>query len=192
MAAAFPQAACWRHVGAREGFEALFPVRAEGGWRLEGWATALEDGVAWGLRYAIVLDDQGRAREARIESRHGAGVSVVDIEGDGAGAWLVDGAPAPHLDGCLDVDLEGSAFTNAFPVRRLALAEGGRADAPAAWVRSPRLEVERLDQRYARLPDADGLTRYDYDSPGVGFTAVLVFDEHGLVIDYPGIAVRTG
>jgi hypothetical protein len=192
MAAEFPRAASCRHVGAREGFEALFPVRVVGGWRLEGWATALEDGVAWGLRYTIVLDDQGRTREARIESRHGAGVGAVDVEGDGVGAWLVDGAPAPHLDGCLDVDLEGSGFTNAFPVRRLALAEGARADAPAAWVRSPRLEVERLEQRYARLPDAGGLARYDYDSPGVGFTAVLVFDEHGLVVDYPGIAVRAG
>jgi hypothetical protein len=116
----------------------------------------------------------------------------VDIEGDGAGAWLVDGAPAAHLDGCLDVDLEGSAFTNAFPVRRLALAEGARAQAPAAWVRAPGLEVERLEQRYARLPDAGGRARYDYESPGVGFAALLVFDEHGLVIDYPGIAVRAG
>ncbi len=31
----------------------------------------------------------------------------------------VDGEPAPHLDGVLDVDLESSALTNAFPVHRL-------------------------------------------------------------------------
>jgi len=185
-----PAAATWRHLGAREGFEALFPVRAVGGWRLEGWTAAVEDGRAWGVRYAIALDDQGRTREARVECRHAGGSLDVAVEGDGRGAWLVDGAPAPHLDGCLDVDLEASAFTNAFPVRRLALGVGDRAEAPAAWVRAPGLAVERLEQSYARLPDADGCARYDYAAPGVGFAAVLAFDGHGLVTDYPGIAVR--
>jgi uncharacterized protein len=188
--AGFPAAATWRHLGAREGFEALFPVRSVGGWRLEGWTAALEEGRAWGVRYAIVLDDEGRTREARVECRHEGGSHDVALEGDGRGGWAVDGAPAPHLDGCLDVDLEASAFTNAFPVRRLALAVGARADAPAAWVRAPGLDVERLEQSYARLPDGDGGARYDYASPGVGFAAVLVFDAQGLVTDYPGIAVR--
>jgi hypothetical protein len=190
--AGFPAAASWRHLGAREGFEALFPVRSVGGWRLEGWTAALEEGRAWGVRYAIVLDDEGRTREARVECRHEGGSHDVALEGDGRGGWAVDGAPAPHLDGCLDVDLEASAFTNAFPVRRLALAVGARADAPAAWVRAPGLDVERLEQSYARLPDGNGGARYDYASPGVGFAAVLVFDAQGLVTDYPGIAVRVG
>ena len=186
----FPATATWRHLGAREGFEALFPVRAVGGWRLEGWTAAVEEGRAWSVRYAIALDDEGRTREARVECRHAGGSLEVAVEGDGRGAWLVDGDPAPHLDGCLDVDLEASAFTNAFPVRRLALAVGDRAEAPAAWVRAPGLAVERLEQTYARLPDEDGRARYDYASPGVGFAAVLAFDPHGLVTDYPGIAVR--
>jgi hypothetical protein len=187
---AFPAAATWRHLGARDGFEALFPVRAVGGWRLEGWAAAVEEGRAWGVRYAIVLDDDGRTREARVECRHEGGSLDVAVEGDGRGGWLVDGAPAPHLEGCLDVDLEASAFTNAFPVRRLALPVGGRAEAPAAWVRAPGLAVERLDQSYSRLPDGGGGSRYDYSAPGLGFAAVLAVDGRGLVTDYPGIAVR--
>jgi uncharacterized protein len=187
---ALPPAATWRHLGAREGFEALFPVRAVGGWRFEGWTAGLDEGRAWGVRYEIVLDDDGRTREARVECRHDAGSSAVRIEGDGRGGWLVDGAPAPHLDGCLDVDLEASAFTNAFPVRRLALAPGERAEAPAAYVRAPGLQVERLRQTYARLPDEGGRARYDYASPDHGFAAVLAFDGDGLVLDYPGIAVR--
>jgi hypothetical protein len=98
--------------------------------------------------------------------------------------------PAPHLDGCLDVDLEASAFTNAFPVHRLGLEVGQRADAPAAYVRAPGLDVERLEQTYARLPDDGRGARYDYVSPAFGFRAELVYDRFGLVLDYPGIAVR--
>jgi uncharacterized protein len=187
----FPATATWRHLGAREGFEALFPARGVGGHRLEGWSTGVEDGRAWGVRYAIVLDDDGTTREARVECRSAGGARAVQVEGDGRGGWLVNGAPAPHLDGCLDVDLEASAFTNAFPVRRLRLGVGGRADAPAAWVRAPGLAVERLEQTYERLPDDGRGARYRYAAPALGFAAVLACDGAGLVLHYPGIAVRT-
>jgi hypothetical protein len=43
---------------------------------------------------------------------------------------------------------------------------------------------------YARLPDHSGRQRYRYAAPAFGFTCTLVYDESGLVLDYPGIAVR--
>ncbi len=186
----FPASATWRHLDAREGFEALFPVRSVGGWRLEGWTAAVEDERAWAVRYSVVVDDDGLAREARVECRSEAGSHLVRLEADGRGRWTVDGAAAPHLDGCLDVNLEASAFTNAFPVRRLRLGAGERAEAPAAYVRAPHLAVERLEQSYARLPDGDGRARYDYAAPAFDYAAVLTYDAGGLVLDYPGIAVR--
>ena len=57
-------------------------------------------------------------RGARITSRSVAGSRQTFLTADGAGNWLVDGEPAAHLDGCLDVDLESSAVTNALPVHR--------------------------------------------------------------------------
>jgi hypothetical protein len=112
------------------------------------------------------------------------------LEGDGSGGWLVDGVVAAQLAGCLDVDLEASAFTNALPVRRLDLGVGERADAPAAYVRAPALGVERLEQSYARLEDDGKGSRYDYAAPDLDFACVLAYDAFGLVLDYPGIAVR--
>jgi uncharacterized protein len=165
-------------------------VRSVGGWRLEGCTTGLEAGRAWTVRYAILIDARGRTREARVECRHEGGSAAVTLEGDGRGGWLVDGAVAPVLDGCLDVDLEASACTNAFPVRRLALGTGERAAAPAAWVRSPDLGVERLEQTYERLADQDGRMRVRYTAPDLGFAATLAVDAEGLVLDYPGIAAR--
>ena len=112
------------------------------------------------------------------------------LEADGAGGWTVNGAPAPELAGCLDVDLEASSFTNAVPVHRLGLEVGQEAAAPAAYVRALDLSVERLEQRYVRRPDDGNCRRYDYTSPPFNFEAELVYDKSGLVIDYPGIAVR--
>lgn len=111
------------------------------------------------------------------------------LERDAKG-WRVDAEPAPLLDGCVDVDLEASAVTNAFPVHRLGLAVGESADTPAAWVRARGLDVERLEQRYLRLEDDGERSRYDYTAPELDFQAQVVFDRFGLVLEYPGIAVR--
>ena len=77
-------------------------------------------------------------------------------------------------------------------MHRLGLAAGSRAEAPAAYVRALDLRAERLEQSYARLPDEAGRERYRYAAPVFGFTCTLVYDSSGLVLDYPGIAVRAG
>jgi uncharacterized protein len=187
-----PATAAWQHRDARAGFEVVYFQPFGEGSRAEGWTTGIEDGSTWAVEYVIDLDVTGATRSARVRGRSAAGYSLTLLEADGAGRWLVDGVPAPHLDGCLDVDLESSAMTNALPVRRMGLAPGARAAAPAAYVRAIGLAVERLEQTYLRAPDEAARQRYDYAAPAFGFTCRLIYDESGLVIDYPGIAVRAG
>jgi hypothetical protein len=187
-----PATAAWQHREARVGFEVVYFQPLGGGWRAEGWTTAIEDGETWAVEYAIDLDGTGATRSARIRGRSAAGFSSALLEADGAGRWLVGGVPAPDLDGCLDVDLESSALTNALPVRRMGLAPGARAAAPAAYVRAAGLAVERLEQTYLRAPVEGERQRYDYAAPAFNFACRLLYDESGLVLDYPGIAVRAG
>jgi uncharacterized protein len=182
--------AAWEHREARDGFEVAFVNSGADSHRIDGHSTAVEGGEAWAVGYGIELDRRWLTRSARVTSLTETGIRRVLIEADGAGHWRIDGAPAPHLDGCLDVDLESSALTNGFPVRRLRLAVGQAAEAPAAYVRALDLAVERLDQSYIRVKDDAGHERYDYTAPAFGFACRLVYDEHGLVLDYPGIAVR--
>jgi len=175
--------AAWRHVEAREGFEV---VRIDGR-RFEGHTAAVEEGEAWAVGYVIELDDDWRTRSALVT---GLGSRTLRLEADGAGHWRIDGEPAPHLYGILDVDLESSSLTNAFPVHRLGLEVGQEADAPAAYVRAVDLSVERLEQHYARLDDGERGQRYHYTAPAFAFECELAYDTAGLVLDYPGIAVR--
>jgi hypothetical protein len=185
-----PSTAAWRHLDARLGFEVLF-IRHDGAClRLEGHSTAVEEDKAWAIRYDLTLDERWVTRSAHVVARSALGVHEVRLETDGTGVWQIDGKAAPWLDGCLDVDLEASASTNALPIHRLGLSVGGRANAPAAYVRAPTLRVERLEQTYARLPDGGERARYEYVAPAFDFNAVLTYDRFGLVLDYPGIAVR--
>lgn len=182
--------AAWRHLDARVGFEVLFLRRERDRYHLDGYSTAVQEGEAWGICYALTLDAEWVTRSAHVIGQSASGAHEVRLEGDGSGKWRVDSAPAQQLSGCLDVDLEASACTNALPVHRLGLHVGERADAPAAYVRAPTLCVERLEQSYARLDDDEQRARYDYVAPAFDFRTTLIYDRFGFVLDYPGIAVR--
>ncbi len=121
--------------------------------------------------------------------RSARGVDAVELEHVGS-QWFVDGQHEPLLDGCDDLDLEASACTNTFPLHRLALPVGGRADAPAVYVGGSQLGIGRLEQTYEHLDDRDGGSRYRYRAPQFSFETVIRFDAAGLVDDYPTIAER--
>jgi uncharacterized protein len=185
-----PRSAAWRHQDARDGFEVVFWRPAGAGHQVEGHTAAVERGETWAVHYVIDLDSDWRTLRARVTGWSASGVHERTLESAGVAGWLVDGKPAPHLDGCLDVDLESSALTNAFPARRLGLHTGEQADAPAAYIRAVDLSVQRLEQRYRRLPDEGSHTRYHYAAPAFEFECELLYDQSGLLIDYPGIATR--
>ena len=178
-----PAFAAWRFVDAVDGFEVVYPGRRG----LRGCTSAVEDGQAYAVRYEITLDEQWRTREVRVTNDTVDGTRSVALGSDGVGHWTVDGAPAPHLEGLVDVDLEASACTNTLPVHRLVLPHDVVVAAPAVYVRALDLSVTRLDQTYRRR---DGGT-FDYTSEGGAFQAVLRYDAAGLIVDYPGIAVRS-
>ncbi len=185
-----PRRAAWRHREAREGFEVVFLSGAASEYVMDGHSAAVEGGDAWAVHYRIRTDLSWRTREAHVTGRSDGGEHDVTLRSDGGGRWEIDGTRAPDLDGCLDVDLESSVLTNAFPVHRLGLRIGEQAEAPAAYVRAADLSVERLEQRYVRLEDDAGRERYHYTAPSFEFECELVYDESGLLLDYPGIAVR--
>jgi hypothetical protein len=183
-------AVSWRHDGSgRLGLETAYFVRRADGWLFNGTTEATEEGRAWTVAYQLIVGHDWLTRRAHVTLQTAGATHETLLTADGGGHWHVDGAPAPHLDGCLDVDLESSALTNAFPVRRLGLAVGDSAAAPAAYVRVAGLRVQRLDQRYTRLADDEG-ERYDYVAPAFDVRCVVAYDDTGFVQSYPDIAVR--
>lgn len=191
MFALLPRTAAWRHRDARDGFEvALFEIEAQD-IGLRGHAAAVDDGQVWSVRYDITLDPNWHTRHAQVWSLSSTGERQATLETDGSGGWQVNGSPRPDLEGCLDVDMESSACTNTIPIHRMRLGVGEQAEAPAAYVRALDLAVERLEQCYVRLDNAEDVHhRYDYSAPVFNFACRLIYDESGLVLEYPGIASR--
>ncbi|MFS0701638.1 putative glycolipid-binding domain-containing protein [Cellulomonas sp. 179-A 4D5 NHS] len=196
-----PPFAAWEHRTAREGFEVVHVTALGGGgpggldglgggWRITTCTTAVEDGEPWVVDAVIDVDATWTTRRARVRGLSPAGERTLVLDADGSGRWRVDGEHDPRLDGCLDVDLESSAVTNALPVHRMRLAVGEGGPAPAVYVRAVGLDVERLEQTYARVEHPGPGRRFAYTAPAFDTACDLEVDAAGLVLEYPGIAVR--
>jgi len=146
--------------------------------------SVLEPAQPLFVSYEIVADEEWHTREARILQVNAGEQRELKIEVSGA-HWIVNGKPAPELQGCIDIDLSASPSTNTLPLRRLQMQHGQSQPVAAAWVRFPSLEIATLQQTYKRLDD----TRYWYES-ATGFTAEIRVDACSVVFDYPGVWTR--
>ena len=176
------------------GIEHLCLGDGDGGVEADGMIVGVEEGHAFRLSYEIRCDARWRVREVRaVLLDRGGGLH---LHADGEGRWTTgDGRPLPELDGCIDVDLSATPFTNTLPIRRLGLRPGGSAEIVVAWIAAPDLSVEVARQRYTRLdarPDG-GCYRFEAlpnDRLPDGFVAELAVNGDGLVVDYPGLFRR--
>jgi hypothetical protein len=150
----------------------------------EGVLIGPAGGRLFACSYALACDEHWRVRSLHV---HVAGKGKVCLRADGAGNWLdADGTPLPALQGCMDVDLSGSPFTNTLPIRRLGEQLRQRQEIKVAYVDLPKLDVQPASQAYTRLaPD-----RVLFESLSRPFTAELEIDGDGLVLNYPGLFTR--
>ena len=147
-----------------------------------------DPGAQWGVRYRIECDPGWRVRRLELAATSGA---RLHLEADGAGNWrLPDGTPQPDYDGCIDVDLSGTPFTNTLPIRRLGLEPTrGTVNLRMLYVPFESFEPRPDGQRYTCLEPA---RRYLYEAAERPFSAELTVDEDGFVTDYPELFERAG
>jgi hypothetical protein len=160
------------------------------GVRAESVGLGVESGHPWAVRYALRGDADWRTRELVVESLDGDGATL-RLTGDGTGHWTgAGGERLAALDGCLDVDLSSTAFTNTLPIRRLGMVPGWSEEILVVYVAVPGLQGSVARQRYQCLTWASDGGRYRFESPAIGFTAEITVDGDGVVIEYPNIARR--
>ena len=150
--------------------------------------TRDEDSRPFRLAYQLAWDQSWGLREARLVVTTEGAVRSLRLETDGQGHWRDGDAHAlPELDGCFDIDIWPTPFTNSFPIRRQPMAIGERRELVVAWVSAPELAVRPVRQRYTRLAER----RYRFETlDGDGFQAELAVDEDDVVLDYEGLFRR--
>jgi hypothetical protein len=151
-----------------------------------------DGGAAFHLAYQLRADSDWRVRACDFRLA-GAASHGLRLSSDGAGHWAdASGARLAALDGCLDIDITVTPFTNTLPMRRLALAPGESREILVAYVSVPELTVRPVRQRYTHLTQTDAGATWRYEGLESGFRADLAVDADGVVRDYPGIWRRVG
>jgi len=148
------------------------------GRRLRGTVLTHEGKEPVEIRYSVTVDAGWVTLDAEVLVAFAGAELREPVElGD---LWSGRERP-PELADCVDVDLGFTPATNTVPIRRLGLEVGEEAEIAVAWLRWPELRVERALQRYARV--GDGRYRYRQED----FSAELLVDELGLVLEYEGL-----
>jgi hypothetical protein len=172
----------WRHLEA-SGRDACDLWRHANGWSVTGTSIFRERVDITHLRYAVSCDAGWRTVRGQIQGSVNERVVDLDVTTDEQHRWWVNGRAEPAVEGCIDLDLNFTPATNLIQLRRLALAVGGRANAPAAWFSVPEFSLQPLPQTYRRA----SVPCYDYAAPSVGYSGLLQVHELGFVLEYPGL-----
>ena len=143
--------------------------------------------------YRLVVNDEGVLTRLAVTTATAERERTLTLNRTEDGYWMLDtgsGGGRQMFDGALDVDLAFSPLFNTLPIRRLGLQrEVGEHELPVVFVSLPELEVKASTQRYRTvtpLNDGRAVVNFSWD----GYSADLVVDADGVVIDYPGLATR--
>jgi hypothetical protein len=147
-----------------------------------------EDRGPFRLRYHLAWEASWQLHEAELTLETGHATRSLILRTDGQGRWRDGhGRAMDELEGCMDIDIWPTPFTNSFPIRRTPLAVGERREFLMAWVDGTKLTVHAQAQAYTRLAER----LYLFESlDRSGFQAELPVDEDGIVLDYPGLFRR--
>jgi uncharacterized protein len=155
------------------------------GWAARSVVIGARGGRTYGLGYQFVCDARWSVRWLELVTTEGL---RLELHSDGLGRWT-DGAGSslPEFDGCTDVDLAGTPFTNTLPIRRLAWSEGKPVELAMLYVPFDSFTPMIDRQRYTCLRQG---RLFLYEAADASFKALLPIDEDGLVLDYPELFER--
>jgi hypothetical protein len=175
----------WRPV-AGGGLEHLTARRRNGSIVARSVVIGARGGAPYGVSYTIMCDTGWRVRSLDLTTTDDRRLQLAS---DGDGHWSGDGGhPLPQFDGCIDVDLAGTPFTNTLPIRRLDLDVGSEAVALSMVYVPFDTFSPTIDRQSYRCLQPGRL--YRYQALDRSFAADLPVDGDGLVIDYPTLFER--
>ncbi|CAD6550097.1 hypothetical protein LMG28727_05093 [Paraburkholderia kirstenboschensis] len=168
-----------------DGVEHLSFDARDDGFEVESVVVGQRYGKAYGLHYKVRCDAQWRTRYAWLKIVAGG---ELELHGDGEGNWRDGhGLLLSAIEGCIDIDIAATPFTNTLPIRRLQLTQGERRPIQVAYISTPDLQVTRVEQAYSCV---ELNLEYRYEGIFRDFTANMKVDNDGLVIDYPTLFTR--
>lgn len=144
-------------------------------------------GKIYKVEYQIKTNADWETVFVELHSRHSNQQQHLIFEGDGKGNWIANGRQADEFKNCIDVDIPLTPFTNTLPIKRLRLMKDSAQEVQVIYLDLLEQQIKAVRQKYIRLSS----TTYHYENVPNDFEAAIQVDDHGFVVDYPSLFVRT-
>ncbi|MEJ1236679.1 putative glycolipid-binding domain-containing protein [Chryseolinea sp. T2] len=138
------------------------------------------------VHYSLSTDARGHTTSLRIDVQHNDQLVRHELLKDASGTWKYNGRERAEFNGCIDVDIPVTPFTNTLPIRRLRLGQKETAVIQVIYCDLLSNRIHSVRQRYTMISD----TSYHYENIPNDFEATITVDDDGLVVDYPQLFKR--
>lgn len=138
------------------------------------------------MDYEIELDQQWVIRSFLIRSSLFNMDQTLSLKHDGYGKWYGESKEWKTLEGCMDIDISVSPFTNTLPINRLRPSIGESNAIDVVYIDIPSFRISKASQQYTHI----GEHVHRFTNAEGDFTADIQVDNDGLVVHYPGLFER--
>jgi hypothetical protein len=138
-------------------------------------------GMIYRVDYRVKTNKYWQVLFAEAKAQHTNHRYHFEFEALGDGKWLCNGKPEDRFDGCIDVDIPLTPFTNSLPINRLNLRPGEEQTIKVVYIDLLANMITPVKQKY----HCRSKTKYHYENVPNDFEATIEVDEKGFVIDYP-------
>jgi len=139
------------------------------------------------VEYQIQTNQNWEVIFVEIKSQHSNKLDHVIFQSDAKGNWIQNGKPATEFQGCIDVDIPLTPFTNTLPIKRLNMHHGKVNEIYVVYIDLLERQITPVKQKYIRNSN----TQYHYENIPNDFEANIEVDELGYVVEYPSLFTRT-
>lgn len=146
----------------------------------------LYDKKIYKVEYRIRTNSKWETVLLEIQSWNSDKTGFLRLEGNGEGNWLSSGEKIKRFDGCIDIDISLTPFTNTLPIKRLHLRQNDSMEIQVIYLDILEEQIRPVRQKYSCLSE----TEYHYENIPNDFEAIIHVDTAGFVIDYPSLFAR--
>lgn len=173
--------ASWRRLDA-PGRDVCHLEQNDIGWRLEGTAEFAHEAGPALISYAVQCDMRWQTVSGEVSGSVGER-KVEALIGRNGKDWTLNGAVVPGLEHLVDLDFGFTPATNLQQLRRVSIVADEAMYLPVVWYDIDECTLTQLPQMYERR----SLRTFWYQSPTVGYEALLELEPNGFIRRYPGL-----
>jgi len=145
-----------------------------------GIISGMVDNQPLKMKYQVTLDEDFQVQSVKIEIP-GRAKSFLLLNLDQFGRWFNESNQhLPELDGCLDIDISVTPFTNTLAIKRLGMRGKEMEQLNVVYIKVPELNISRVLQEYSKI----SATHYHFNDLHSGFQSELWVDEDSMVTSF--------